>query len=165
MNHRELSNRRDVRKNIMHETKEPHQMIRSEFIDHWLGKYRTTKTERPISFTEWAKSNGIVIPHVDFGKVFGMAMHNSKTSAQKGKWKAELSRYAEYTILYEKYKKEVAEVEIQVLANKEQLAMVHKRKVRLALRNNKSVSREILRDYPDIKGGFKDDMPKMQQAT
>lgn len=146
-------------------TKEPHQMTRSEFIDNWLGKYHVTISERPISFTGWAKNNGITIPHVDYGRVFGMAMHNNKTRAQKGQWKAELSRYAEYTILYEKYKKEVAEVGVQSLASETQLAMLHKRKVRLALRNNKSVSRETLKDYPDIEGGFKDGMPKMQQET
>lgn len=133
-------------------TKEPYQLTQAEFIDQWLGKYCITKTERPIRFTEWAKNNGITVPHVDYGKVFGMAMHNSKTMAQKGKWRAELSRYAEYDRLWQRYKKEVAEVEVQVLANEEQLALVHKRKVRIALCNNETVSRETLKDYPDIMG-------------
>jgi|SRR3989304_9492179 len=125
-------------------------MTKAEFINQWLGKYHVTKNEHQVNFTEWAKNNGITIPHVDYGKMFDMAMINNKTLAQKGKWRSELSRYAEYDKLWQKYKKEGAKVEVQVLANKAQLALIHKRKVRLALRNNEKVSRETLKDYPDL---------------
>jgi len=145
----------------MYPQKEPHQMTRAEFIDHWLGKYYITRSERLISFTEWAKNNGIAIPNVDYGKVFGMAMHNNKTMAQRGKWRSALSRYAEYDRLWQRYKKEVVEVEVQVLANEIQLALVHKRKVRLALRNNETIPQEVLEDYTDLIGGLKDGVPKM----
>lgn len=97
-----------------------------------MGTYYITRTGRPIKFEAWAKKNDIAIPYVDYGKVFGMAMHNSKTRAQKGKWKAELSRYAAYQALYERYKEEVAVVDFQVLASREQLALIHRRKARLA---------------------------------
>lgn len=117
---------------LIHSQKEPHRQTQDEFINQHLGTYYITRTGRPISFEEWAKENNIAVPHVDYGKVFGMAMHNSKTRAQKGKWKAELSRYAAYQTLYERYREEVAEVDFQVLASREQLALIHKRKVRLA---------------------------------
>lgn len=139
---------------------EAHHTTRHEFVDRWLGKYHTTITKRPTNFAEWAKNNGIAIPNVDYGKVFGMAIHNNKTRALKGKWHSELRKYAAVNRLYEQYKEEVPEAESLVLANRVQLALIHKRKVRLALRNNEPVSREILKDYPDITGGCEDGVSK-----
>lgn len=127
--------------------KEPWQMTQAEFIA--TEPLRTIEV-RPITFEQWAKEKEISIPSVDMGRVFGMAMECNKTRHKKGQWKAELKRYAQYETLRKQYETEIKPVPKKVKANRLQAGVLHKRKVRKALSEGKSVPHNVLKDYPSL---------------
>ena len=138
--------------------KEPWQMSHAEF-----SAITTTRPNKrkSISFLDWIAQKGIqrteVVDDGQMATYIGQtAFPQQMSGAAKGKYNG-LKRKVEYTQgLQEEYKQEVPDVETQVELNPNNKAdaayvrAMHKRQIKRALIDGKTVPQEVLDEYPEV---------------
>lgn len=134
--------------------KQPWQMTQAEYVSRgWQ------KTNRAISFEEWANSKGLKqgtdyasdVQEADF--IGNTAFPQPRTATEKGKQESLARLYQETQKLYAQYQSEVPEQGTRIAPNETQMRVLrkrHERVIQSAIAAGKPVPAEVLADYPDL---------------